>query len=324
MAKIYDEILGSGAPDRERIAVLEFSGYLERYLWPRFDPARSSRAHLLSIILVRLAAGHCAVAPTGRARSSGVSCGPAGADSWPAPLPPAACAQMVNEKFRQNVAAWSFLESTAPGDAESGAGPAFADFFDRVVGLGHGLGSGASEPQSALLSLKERGAFVLFLVHCFQSLEQDAVRPCVLRLVALPLWASLSTPRLRLELEEHPQLKRRWDPAMARAGLESALRAAGVALGAADAIATTKAARAKVSQAQRTVDAVKQWMQEEGAGGGLAVDDVRAKHGEVVAAAQAAAKTAEPEAKKEEKKKHSKASVRCARAGTPTTRPHRA
>lgn len=229
---------------------------------------------------------------------------------------------MVNEKFRQNVAAWSFLDSNAPGGAGPAAGPAFADFFDRVLDLGRGLGGGsvlgdgqsaaAPESESGPLSLKERGSFILFLVHCFQSLEQDAVRPCVLRLVALPLWASLSTSRLRLELEEHPQLERRWDPAMARAGLESALRAARTALGAADAVAATKAAQTKVSRARQTVDAVKQWVQEEGPGGELAADDVQAKHGEVEAAAQAAAKVAEQEAKKEEKKKkRAKALVRC-------------
>lgn len=71
--KIYEENLGSGAPDRERIAVLEFSGYLERYLWPRFDPARSSRAHLVSIILVRHAAERCPLKGGGRAKSPGVS-----------------------------------------------------------------------------------------------------------------------------------------------------------------------------------------------------------------------------------------------------------
>ena len=52
--KIYATELGGGkevAPDRAML--LEFSGYLESYLWPNFDAATATRAHVMSIVLVR-------------------------------------------------------------------------------------------------------------------------------------------------------------------------------------------------------------------------------------------------------------------------------
>lgn len=38
--------------DRDRLTVLEFTGFLERYLWPRFDANRASFAQVMLILLV--------------------------------------------------------------------------------------------------------------------------------------------------------------------------------------------------------------------------------------------------------------------------------
>lgn len=43
-----------------------------------------------------------------------------------------------------------------------------------------------------------------------QSLENEMVRAQVLKLVSLPLWHSLSSGRLKLELHAHPTLAKRW------------------------------------------------------------------------------------------------------------------
>lgn len=43
-----------------------------------------------------------------------------------------------------------------------------------------------------------------------QSLEDEAVRAQVLRLVSLPLWHALSRGRLQLELHDQPQLAKHW------------------------------------------------------------------------------------------------------------------
>ena len=51
---------------------------------------------------------------------------------------------------------------------------------------------------------------LLCLPVCLQSLEDEAVRAQVLRLVSLPLWHTLSRGRLQLELHDQPQLAKHW------------------------------------------------------------------------------------------------------------------
>jgi hypothetical protein len=61
-----------------------------------------------------------------------------------------------------------------------------------------------------------RGAHRLWLtsitchLHPLQSLENEMVRPLVLKLVSLPLWRALSAGRLQLELHAQPQLAKHW------------------------------------------------------------------------------------------------------------------
>lgn len=55
---------------------------------------------------------------------------------------------------------------------------------------------------------------------CLQSLEDEAVRAQVLRLVSLPLWHALSRGRLQLELHDQPQVKQgRWAGGAAGVGV---------------------------------------------------------------------------------------------------------
>lgn len=49
-----------------------------------------------------------------------------------------------------------------------------------------------------------------FAINAFQSLENETVRACVLRLVSLPLWHALSRGRLQLELHDQPGLAKHW------------------------------------------------------------------------------------------------------------------
>ncbi|KAK9820367.1 hypothetical protein WJX72_009525 [[Myrmecia] bisecta] len=125
--QIYTDELGgeSDAPPKlKRIMLLEISQYLENYLWPNFDAATASFAHIMSIVL------------------------------------------MVNEKFREN----------------------------------------AERP----LRTHERISYLLFAIHCFQSLESEMVRSQALKLVSLPLWHALSRGRLQLELHAHDNLAKHW------------------------------------------------------------------------------------------------------------------
>ena len=148
---IYRKELGGGDQDvaTARAMLLEFSGYLENYLWPNFDAERAGRAHVMSIIL------------------------------------------MVNEKDRESVALWDAFKPRADQ---------FPAFFARVLQLA----------KDGDMTLQERTWLTVFLIHAFQSLENEMIRPCVLRLVSLPLWKRVSPGMVALQLRKYPQLKRHW------------------------------------------------------------------------------------------------------------------
>lgn len=88
---------------------------------------------------------------------------------------------MVNEKFRENVPAW---ESFSGGSNEK-----FAGFFGASLAL---------RADAAGWQTHERVTYLLFMIHAFQSLEQEVVRKQVLQLVSLPLWHALSRGRLQV------------------------------------------------------------------------------------------------------------------------------
>lgn len=134
---------------------MQVSQYLERYLWPRYDPETATPEHVMSIVM------------------------------------------MVNEKFREGVPAWTCFSD---GEAKWPA------FIDQVLRLS----SGTMGPEGRVMQLHERTAYLLFVIHLFQSLETERVRVVMLKLVTLPLWCSLSNSRQTLELHQHPELVERW------------------------------------------------------------------------------------------------------------------
>lgn len=101
---------------------------------------------------------------------------------------------MVNEKFRENVPAWACFHERED---------VFPAFFNRVLALKEGK-------EEREMSIREKTNYLLFMIHCFQSLEDEKVRVPVLKLVSLPLWHSLSAGRLRMEFAQHPQLLANW------------------------------------------------------------------------------------------------------------------
>ena len=55
MSSVYKEHLNSGVGvDPSRLMILEFTGFLENYLWPHFDAAAATFEHIMCIMLVRL------------------------------------------------------------------------------------------------------------------------------------------------------------------------------------------------------------------------------------------------------------------------------
>jgi hypothetical protein len=77
---------------------------------------------------------------------------------------------------------------------------AFPELMKRVLAL----------KKEAEFSMHEKTTFLLFMIHCFQSLEDVMVRAVMLPLVSLPLWRNLSPGRLQLELRATPALEKHW------------------------------------------------------------------------------------------------------------------
>uniref|UniRef100_A0A8C3IGU0 RNA helicase aquarius n=1 Tax=Chrysemys picta bellii TaxID=8478 RepID=A0A8C3IGU0_CHRPI len=136
-----------------KIMLLEFSQYLENYLWMNYSPEVSSKAYLMSICC------------------------------------------MVNEKFRENVPAWETFKKK----------PEHFPFFFKCI-----LEASLDESDSEL-SLHEQTVLLLFLDHCFNSLEVDLIRGQVQQLISLPMWMGLQPARLEQELKKTPKLRKFWN-----------------------------------------------------------------------------------------------------------------
>ncbi|XP_030641850.1 RNA helicase aquarius [Chanos chanos] len=147
-----NEILKSKFAIR-KIMLLEFSQYLENYLWVNYTPEVSSNSYLMSICCI------------------------------------------VNEKFRENVPAWEVFKKEPTH---------FPYFFKCVMEAclaGEELG----------LSLREQTVLLLFLDHCFNSLEVDLIREEVQQLISLPMWMCLLPSRLQHEMKKVPKLQKFWN-----------------------------------------------------------------------------------------------------------------
>nr|CAD7445579.1 unnamed protein product [Timema bartmani] len=162
------EIYGSNFSIR-RIMMLEFSQYLENYLWPNYVTGTSSHAHMMSIVV------------------------------------------MINEKFRERVPAWQFNTTGALANYATEAGYCSDECKTALslplapVGLcvkmdlpfkklpEHFPGFFQQMLEACLLegSLREQTALLVFLNHCFNSMEVELIRDQVKHLVSLAMWVSL-------------------------------------------------------------------------------------------------------------------------------------
>ncbi|XP_019790804.2 RNA helicase aquarius isoform X4 [Tursiops truncatus] len=150
---IYEKEIVKSRFAIRKIMLLEFSQYLENYLWMNYSPEVSSKAYLMSICC------------------------------------------MVNEKFRENVPAWETFKKK-PDD--------FPFFFKCIL-------KAALAETDGEFSLHEQTVLLLFLDHCFNSLEVDLIRSQVQQLISLPMWMGLQPARLELELKKTPKLRKFWN-----------------------------------------------------------------------------------------------------------------
>ncbi|XP_054010956.1 RNA helicase aquarius [Hylaeus anthracinus] len=135
-----------------RIMMLEFSQYLENFLWPNYTASNATRAHTMSIVV------------------------------------------MVNEKFRERVQVWEAFERNPEH---------FPEFFQNVL-------EACLEDSIMDFDLKEQTALIVFLNHCFNSMEVSLVREEVKRLVSLSMWISLQQGRRELEFRKYPKWRKYW------------------------------------------------------------------------------------------------------------------
>lgn len=143
------ELIGSNFSSK-RIMLLEFSQYLENYLWPNFNCDNFTHGHIMSIIT------------------------------------------MVNEKFRERVPAW---------EAFKAAPTKFGSFFRGVME--------ASLVEDAV-TLREQNSILIFLIHCFNSLEVDIIRQQIQRIVSLPIWINLLPGRRDKIFKSNETYKKYW------------------------------------------------------------------------------------------------------------------
>uniref|UniRef100_A0A673CNS9 RNA helicase aquarius n=1 Tax=Sphaeramia orbicularis TaxID=375764 RepID=A0A673CNS9_9TELE len=102
---------------------------------------------------------------------------------------------IVNEKFRENVPAWEVFKKE----------PNHFPFFFKCVM------EAVLEGEQAGLTLKEQTVLLVFLDHCFNSLEVDLIREQVQQLISLPMWMCLLPSRLQHELKKVPKLQKFWN-----------------------------------------------------------------------------------------------------------------
>lgn len=122
--------------------MLEFSQYLENYLWPNYKNGSASHAHMMSIVV------------------------------------------MLNEKFRERVEVWQVFEKNKNE---------FTAFFQQL------LESCISEPTADDLTsksyMREQTSLLVFLNHCFNSMEVELCRDQAKKLVSLSMWSCLQSSK---------------------------------------------------------------------------------------------------------------------------------
>ncbi|XP_017062116.1 RNA helicase aquarius isoform X1 [Drosophila ficusphila] len=154
--RIYnEEIAGGGVNSARRINMLEFSQYLEQYLWPHYQRDTATHAHLMSIVI------------------------------------------MANEKFRERVEVWTVFEKLPDQ---------YPAFFRHVLESC----LPAKKAKEASSTLRERTALLMFINHCFNSMEIELCREQAKRLVSLSMWHCLQPRRREQELREVPEWRKYW------------------------------------------------------------------------------------------------------------------
>lgn len=151
--KVYNKEISGG--DSRRIMILEFSRYLENYLWPNFNE-KSSPAHVMSIVF------------------------------------------LLNEKFRERIEVWKVFEN-------------YPENFPLLfTGIMHKCLEEIDIIKATPAIVREQTTLLVFLNHCFNSMEVELCREQAKKLVSLSIWSCLQPKRRDQELDSIPEWKKFW------------------------------------------------------------------------------------------------------------------
>lgn len=104
---------------------------------------------------------------------------------------------LINEKFRERVEVWPIFDNSEK----------FSIFFKNI--LKTCLKNGQNE-----INFQEETALLLFLNHCFNSMEIPICRDHVKHLVSLSIWSCLQPGKREQELKNNQDLKKFWKKIM--------------------------------------------------------------------------------------------------------------
>ena len=151
--KVYNKEISGG--DSRRIMILEFSRYLENYLWANFNE-KSTPAHVMSIVF------------------------------------------LLNEKFRERIEVWKVFDKNSEN---------FAILFNDVLNK---CLEKIDIVKATPAIIREQTALLVFLNHCFSSMEVELCREQAKKLVSLSMWTCLQPKRRTQELNTLPEWKKFW------------------------------------------------------------------------------------------------------------------
>lgn len=165
---VYNDQLKTKNFDPKRLLAFELSRYLENYLWPNYDPLKSTKYHMMSMVLMINTKFRERVDVWSFLRSSDNLDGETDQEEQPVK--------------KQKV----FEVSNADK---------FSSFFLNVS---------KTMVEDKSLIMKERTNLLIFWTHCVNSIECDIVRTNLQKYINPMLWVNISETRREIEFEKDP------------------------------------------------------------------------------------------------------------------------
>ena len=211
---IYKTDLDTQESSMRRAMLLEYSQYLENYLWPNFQARNCTKAHIMSIVMMvnekfreRVPAWIAFQKqpeefPGFFHRVMELSLKPIGKfGGFINPLP-----SKINERERLQTNGNSISNAVAQS-YEAGE---IANGVEEKMQAQEGSETNQYTVDEVSVTLKEQSLLLMFLDHCFTSLEVDLIRNQVQRLVSLAMWEALLDRRRDHELEQTKDWGKYW------------------------------------------------------------------------------------------------------------------